>query len=189
MADEDDEWAPLSSRTRPDFGALLTADDNEEFDLEDQTRFFELLAEDYGPMEIGLSMGWSPAAVKRFVTEPSRAELIEMVTEAQHESVERGIIRGARAANSTAMKLYAYNKMQHRGWADRSKLEITGKSQQEIVISVGEAISEKLRATVGLGGTEGVRALQAAFLEPDIPEHSADIIDAEIVEPDEDVHG
>ena len=183
-AEDEDDWSPLRTRPKPHLEPLLAQDPDREFDVEDQIKFFEQLAEDYGPMEIGLSMGWSPAAVNRFISEPSRAELIDMIVEAQHESVERGILRCARTGNSTAMKLYAYNKMQHRGWADRSKLEITGKSQHEIVLSVSEAIETQMTAAVTARGSEAIAEIQAAYLEPDIPKHDADteIVDAEIVE-------
>lgn len=175
-----DDWTPARERMAPQFEVLVAEDPDREFDIEDQLKFFEELAQDYGPMEIGLSLGWSDAAVRRFCSEPSRAALIAQIQEAQHESVERGILRAARAGNSTAMKLYAYNKMADRGWADRSKLEITGRSQHEIVLSVKEALNERLAQAAELQGADGIRALQASFLEPDIPE--SDIVDAEIVE-------
>lgn len=173
---------------RPDVGALVQPDKSREFDIEEVTYFFEKLAEDYGPMEIGLSRGWSPAMVKRFVTDPDRAALIEMFEEAQHESVERGILSAARTGNATAMKIYAYNKMQHRGWSDRSKLEVTGRSQTEIVLSVREALETHMAGAVGQGGQTAIAELQEAFLTPDIPVHDVDdqIVEAEVVE---DVHG
>lgn len=190
MADdyEDKEWLPTSSLMQPDIATLLVEDPTRDFDPGDTLTFFERLAEDYGPMEIGLSMGWSPLMVNRFMSEPSRAQIIEMITDAQHESVERAIILHARGGNATALKLYAYNKMQHRGWADRSKLEITGKSQHEIVLSVREALDAKLTEAVSAGGVEGIKALQAGYLTADIPvDDDDDVIDAEVV--DEDVHG
>ncbi len=184
MADdfEDKEWLPTSSLMQPDIATLLVEDPTRDFDPGDTMTFFERLAEDYGPMEIGLSLGWSPMMVNRFTSEPSRAAIIEMITDAQHESVERAIILHARGGNATALKLYAYNKMQHRGWADRSKLEITGKATQEIVLSVRQVLDKQLGEGVAANGTEAIAELQRAFLTPDIPEHDADIVDAEVVE-------
>lgn len=189
MADEfdDKEWLPTSTLMKPDLATLLVEDPARDFDPGDTITFFERLAEDYGPMEIGLSMGWSPAMVNRFMADKSRGEIIAMITDAQHESVERAIVLHARAGNSTALKLYAYNKMQHRGWADRSKLEITGRSQHEIVLSVREALDAKLTEAVSVGGAEGIKALQAGYLTADIPVDDDDVIDAEVV--DEDLHG
>lgn len=191
--DESDDDSPdldwLGRRkVRPDVGSLITADSAREFDIDEITYFFERLAEDYGPMEIGLSRGWSPAMIKRFVTDTDRAALIEMFEEAQHESVERGILQAARGGNATAMKIYAYNKMQHRGWSDRSKLEVTGRSQTEIVLSVREALEEHMSGAVGQGGHTAIAELQAAFLTPDIPVHDVDddIVEADVVE---NVHG
>jgi len=177
---DDDEWQPARRKMEPQFAALLVEDASREFDPEEMLKFFEQLAEDYGPMEIGLALGWSPAMVKRFVEEPSRAELIDMIQEAQHESVERGIVQAARAGNSTAMKIYAYNKMAHRGWQDRRQISITGTSKHEIVLSVKEALGERL-GEIGRQGPDAIAALQAAYLEPDVPE-TDDVIDAEIVD-------
>lgn len=176
---DDDEWEPETTRMKPQFDELL-ADDGE-FGTVETITFFEQLAQDYGPMEIGLALGWSPAKVKRFTTDPTRAELIEMIAEAQNESVERGIIRAARAGNSTAMKLWAFNKMSHRGWQDRRQISFTGQSQHEIVFSVKEALGEKM-GEIAQGGPEAIAALQAAFLEPDVPVEDDDIMDGEVIE-------
>ncbi len=179
MADEfefnDKEWLPTSSLMKPDLATLLVEDPTRDFDPGDTMTFFERLAEDYGPMEIGLSLGWSPMMVNRFTSEPSRAAIIEMITDAQHESVERAIILHARGGNATALKLYAYNKMQHRGWADRTKLEISGTANLELIVSVREALDAQMREVMQSGGEGGVAALQEAMLDNDI-------VDAEIVE-------
>ena len=179
MADEDDDWSLRSDRLSPEFtGDLLPADPAREFDEEETLKFFGLLAEGYGPLTIGLSMGWSPAMVNRFMKEPSRAEIIAMITESVHESVEHAILQGARTQNSTAMKLYAYNKMGHRGWADRREVRQVVSGSAEVVVSVREALSEHTRERVALVGEGAIAELQEFLGEF----NDADIIEAEVVE-------
>lgn len=183
MATDEDEWGALRAKAAPQFETLLTEDDGREFDVEDQLKFFELLAEGYGPNKIGLSLGWSPAQVKRFTRHPDRQELMTMVEEAKHEDAERAIYLGTLERNATAMKLWAFCKMRHRGWSNQSQVEIVGKSQHEIVLSVREALDAKIGKAIAEGGTEAVAALQAGFLTPDGPAHDDDddIVDAEVL--------
>lgn len=179
----DPEWKTTRQKRREgidDLVQLLPPDGAREFDERDIMLFLEQLAEDYGPMEIGLSMGWSPAMVKRFVEDPERKALIDMITDAQHESVERAILRHARDGNSTAMKLYAYNKMSHRGWADRSEVRINHQGQQELVVTVRQALEEHTREL--MSGNGGVQALQMlGELTPDSGSDD-DVVDAELVD-------
>lgn len=182
---DDREWRTRKQQLRgglEDLTTGLPVDSKREFDEDDTLRFLEQLAEDYGPMEIGLSMGWSPAMVNRFMEgDPDRKALIEMIVTAQHESVERAILQGARTQNSTAMKLWAFNKMTHRGWADRSEVRINHQGQQELVVTVRQALEAHTRELMAGGG--GVETLQAlGELTPDAPQHDDDIVDGELVE-------
>lgn len=182
----DPEWKTARQKRREgidDLVQLLPPDSNREFDERDMMLFFEMLAEDQGPLEIGLSLGWSPAMVKRFTDNPERKEIIDMIIEAGHESVERAIKRHAIDGNSTAMKLWAYNRMSHRGWADRSEVRINHQGQQELVVTVRQALEAHTRELMEGGG--GVETLQLlGGLTPDASDHDDDddVIDGEIVE-------
>lgn len=182
----DPEWKTERQKRREgidDLIQLLPPDPAREFDERDMMLFFEMLAEDYGPLEIGLSLGWSPAMVRRFTEHPERKEMIDMIIEAGHESVERAIKHHAIAGSSTAMKLWAYNRMAHRGWADRSEVRINHQGQQELVVTVRQQLEEKTRELMEGGG--GVETLQLlGGLTPDAPGHDEDddVIDGEIVE-------
>lgn len=177
------EWKNRRDQRREgidDLVLLLPPDSAREFDERDLMLFFEQLAEGYGPMEIGLSMGWSPAMVNRFVADPERKALMDMITDAEHESVERAIKAHAIAGNSTAMKMYAYNRMQHRGWADRSEVRINHQGQQELVVTVRAELERTTREL--MSGDGGVAMLQAlGELTPDTGADS-DIVEGEIVE-------
>lgn len=175
--DRDDDWLPESARMRPDITALMLQDGARDFDPADVISFLEKLAEGYGPVEIGLSLGWSMSMIDRFRKDPERAAIMDMIEEAEYESVERAIRFHAKQGNSTAMKLYAFNKMGHRGWADRKEVAVTGQSQMEIVLSVREAMDATMREAITTGGSDAVAALQAGLLDRD-----DDIVDADIVE-------
>lgn len=172
---EDDGFLSFPERLRGGLAALVDEDPDREFTPEEQVEFFEQIAQDYGPIETGLSMGWSMAQIDRFMKHPERAAILDMLQEAEYESIERAIKQNARAGNSTAMKLYAFCKMGHRGWADRKEVSITGQSQHEIVISVREGLESKMRELVTGGGSDAVASLQAAMLD-------TEVVDAEIVE-------
>ena len=168
VADEDKDFVSFKTRLRGGLAALIDEDPDREFPPEEQLEFFEAILEDRGPFETGLSMGWSPAQIDRFVKHPERAVIMDMLQEAEYESMERAIKQHARAGNSTALKLYAFCKMGHRGWADRKEVSITGQSQHEIVISVREGLESKMREIVTGGGSDAVAQLQAAMLDNDI---------------------
>ena len=178
---DENEWKTAREKRRDGLEMIvdqLPPDLSREFDEGEIITFLEQLAEDDGPMMIGLSMGWSPAMVNRFMTgDPERTAIIDMITEAGHESVERAINQFAKQGNSTAMKLWAFNKMGHRGWADRSEVRINHQGQQELVVTVRQALEEQARAFLGEGGTDAVKALQQmGGLSVD-----STIIDAEVV--------
>lgn len=174
-----DTWEPARRRLKPSFGADLVLADGE-FSERDSLRFLSELAEGYGPDMIGLSLGWTPAKTKRFVGDPDRVEIIEAIREALNESVEHAILQHARDGNSTAMKLWAYNRMQHRGWADRREVRTQITSQAELVVSVRAGLQQAMGEMVAADGEDAIRRLQATFL-PEL-EAGDDIVDGEIVE-------
>jgi len=172
--DREEDWVPFKDRIRNGLGALVDEDPDREFPPEEQLQFYEAIAQDYGPIETGLSMGWSMAQIDRFLKHPERAAIMDMLQEAEFESVERAIKQHARSGNSTAMKLYAFCKMSHRGWVDRKEVSMVGQSRHEIVLSVRQALDESMRESVQLEGSKAIAALQAAAL--------SDVVDAEVVE-------
>lgn len=173
-----DDYETTESKIKPDVAAAMLVDSSRDFQPEEVLTFFERLAEGYGPFEIGLSLGWSDAMIRRFESDPDRRALMDLIQDAEFDSLERAFKTHAKAGNSTAMKMVAYNLMGHRGWADRRQVQVTGQSQHEIVVSVKAAIEERLTAVTG---ADDIAQLQAAFLEPDDFAED-DIEDAEIVE-------
>jgi hypothetical protein len=172
--DLDRDFLPFRERLFQGLALLVDEDPGREFPPEEQIYFFERIAEDYGPIETGLSMGWSEAQIDRFVKNPERAAILDMLQEAEYESMERAIKLHARAGNSTAMKLYAFCKMAHRGWVDRKEVSMVGQSRHEIVLSVRQALDESMRESVELGGAGAIAALQSAAL--------SNVVDADVIE-------
>jgi hypothetical protein len=183
---EDKDFLTFKERLRFGITALVEEDSNREFPPEEQIEFFEAILERRGPIETGLSMGWSPAQIKRFTENPERAVIMEMLQEVEYETAERAIFNNMLAGNATATKLYAFCKMAHRGWVDRKIVDFHGQSRHEIVVSVREAIDGRITQAVELQGAEGIRALQAGFLTADVPvtEDDEGILEAILVEDD-----
>lgn len=178
MEEGDEGFDPIEwgeRQVRPDLPALMLADGARDFQPDEVLRFFERLADGYGPIEIGLSLGWSDAMIKRFTTDPDRRQLIDLIQEAEFESLERHFKIHAKAGNSTAMKMVAYNLMGHRGWADRREVKMTGATSMEVILSVRRALDESMSEAITAGGSDAVAALQAGMLDHDI-------VDADVVE-------
>lgn len=174
-------WRPIRHGIDRDLANLkVPKDPAREFDDDETHDFFKLFSQGYGEMEIGLSLWGSPAAVRRFLADPDRAEIMAALRERRHEGMERAIYRTGLNGNPTAQRLYAHSQMKHRGWADQRSVQVDVQSQQEIVVSVRKAMTEKTKALIGDHGADGVAALQAAFADDD------DIVDGEVV--GEDVH-
>lgn len=173
-----EKWEPVARVPRPSFeGELLPFESGGEFSESETLEFLTQAAEGYGPNMIGLGLGWSDARVRRFINHPDRAVIIAMITEAEHESVERAIMLHAKAGNATAMKLWAYNKMSHRGWADRREVRQTVSGQVELVASVRQALDEHTQQRVAEVGPAAIAELQAFLFDDE-----DDIVDAVVVE-------
>ena len=152
------------------------------FSEEETLLFLQRLSDGWGEYEAGLAapLGWSPARVRRFISDPYWAELIWAIHEADNESVERAIKNTAKRGNPASQKLWAFNKMQHRGWADKKSVKIEGEVDHAVVVAVKQALDEQTRELVEANSIEGIAALQEAIGLGDAPEE--DIIDAEVVE-------
>jgi hypothetical protein len=149
--------------------------EDDEFPVEIQARWFQRYAEGYKEWEISLEMGWSKAKSDRFLNDADRRELMWMLDERQNETVERRLYNATAAGNVAAIRLWLFNKAQHRGWSDTRHLHVEAQSQREIIVSVRQAIDERITQAALTQGREGIAELQSAFL---------DAIDADILNED-----
>lgn len=176
----DDTWKPVVDKGPPKHLVprfTPPEDPNREFDPDEVMEFLEKRFDGWGPNEIALSLNWGSKALHRFIT--TYGELISMIEEATHESVERAVIDAARRGNVPAMALYLKHKARHRGWdPPTNHLKIDARSQHEIVVSVRQALDEQTRQML----SEGDPADQLALLQglPSFDED--DIVEAELVE-------
>lgn len=173
--DEEDADLELPAR-RGTLAARFDIPEDDEFPLDVQARFFERYAEGYQLWEIALELGWSMAKANRFANNEERKGLMWMLDEREHETVERALRKSAQAGNVAAQRLYLFNKAKHRGWSDTRHVHVEAQSQREIIVSVRQAIDERITNAALTDGREGIAAIQAAFLDDD-----TDIVDAEIV--------
>lgn len=173
LLDDSDDWAP--ARLKADF-VDLPEDPRREFDMEETRWIFEQVAEDKGVWEAGLSLGWSPAMIRRFLADPERQAILEALRERDLDSVERAVKREARNGNMVAAKMVLYSHGAHRGWSDTRHVKVDTREQQEIIISVRKGLQEQTTELVAQHGEAGVAAIQAAYM------NDADIVDADIVD-------
>jgi hypothetical protein len=168
--EEDDVPGRRHGELIPRFDAPIDLEG--EFDSDEVVQFFELVAEGYGFFEISVSLAWSKYQLERFLADPERSAIIEMLAERRHDQVERALHNAARAGNPTAIRTWLFCQARHRGWSDTRKIQIEAESRTEIVISVREAMTEVMAQAKT---PEQVAAIQAAFLDDD------DIVDADVV--------
>lgn len=154
----------------PRFDAPI--DLNQEFDSDEIVKFFELVAEGYGFFEIAVSMAWSKYQLDRFLQDPERLAIIDMLQERRHDQVERALHHAARQGNPTAIRTWLFCQARHRGWSDTRKIQIEAETRTEVVLSVKQAVGEIM---AGAKTAEDVARIQAAYLDDD------DVVDAEIV--------
>jgi hypothetical protein len=176
---DDEDWETAGARRQPKLDLVMLDDGSRELEPTEVIEFLERIAQGDGPTVTGLALGWSPARTKRFMKNPEYAEIIDALQDARHENAERAIYHHMMLGNSTAMRLYAFCQMPHRGWVDRKHVNVVGHERREIVVSVQAALSEKL-GEIAHRGDEAVAAIHSAFLEPDIPVDD-DIEDAEVI--------
>jgi hypothetical protein len=139
---------------------------------------FELLAEGKGLFNIGLSMGWSPAKIKRFTDNADRRELIFALEERLHEGMEESVYDlGFRRGNVAAQRLWLFCKASHRGWTDTRHVNVGIEARQELIVSVRHALDAKIGELVSGSGAAGIAALQNAMLDGDDEILDADIVD------------
>lgn len=169
-----DADAVFRNGMEPNLTGSVPVDSAREFDLDETRAFFERVAEDYGPWEVGLALGWSPAMIRRFLADPERQAILEALKERDLDSVERAVKTEARSGNMVAAKMVLYSHGAHRGWSDTRHVKVDTREQQEIVISVRAGLDEATRELVEAHGEDGVAALQQAYLD--------DVIDADVVE-------
>jgi hypothetical protein len=153
----------------------LPSDSTNEFDDDEIFEFFTKVAEDYGPWEVGLNLGWSPMKIGRFLAEPERQAILSALRERDIDTVERAVKREARNGNMVAAKMLLYSHAAHRGWSDTRHVKVDTREQQEIIISVRAGLERATSQLVADHGEDGVAALQAAYADDDI-------VDGEIVE-------
>lgn len=178
--DEDDMDVDVSVRaSRNRLAVNFDVPEDDEFPLEVQARWFERFSEGYQEWEIGLEFGWSMAKINRFTNNEDRASLMWMMRERRLEGHERALEKAADSGNVAALRLVLFNKGKHRGWSDTRHVHVEAQSQREIIVSVRQAIDERITQAALTEGHAGIAAIQAAFL--DGPDDFDDAIEARVV--------
>lgn len=137
-------------------------------DLDRFERWIAALSRGVGPMAAGAEVNWSPAKVKRLISDPDIANIMQDIEDAKDEHAEYRLFQSVDAGNMTAIQMWLYNRRPDR-WRDIKKIvtETHVTADHTVVINIREAVGSLLR-------DNGVAALQ--------PGGALDeIIDAEVV--------
>lgn len=139
-----------------------------ERDLSKFDRWIEALGRGIGPLAAGAAVNWSPAKIRRLLSDPEVANFVQDIEEAKDEHIESRLYQSADAGNMTAIQMWLYNRRADR-WRDVKRIvtETHVTADHTVVVNIREAVGSLLREN-------GVAALQ--------PGGSFDrIIDAEVV--------
>lgn len=133
--------------------------------IEECTRFLELIRSGVGPLNAGLEVGWSPAKTRRMLKQPDFAELVSDANDQLDENIQGALARAAQNGNMTAIQMWLYNRRPEE-WRDVKRIEVHNQTEISIgvVASVKQAAAELLRE-------HGPRALQPGGM-----------IDAEVID-------
>lgn len=131
-----------------------------------------LIREGTPPELAGYEVGWLPAKTRRYMADPSIAELVESAGDLAVDGIERVLFAKGMAGNMTAIQLILFNRRPER-WRDVKRVEING----NLRITADEAASQ---AAIVL---EMLRNGDISALQPGgaLDQLGSPIIDAEVI--------
>lgn len=132
-------------------------------DMEECTRFLELVRIGVGPLNAGLEVGWSPAKTRRMMKQPEFADLVADANDQLDENIQAALARAAQNGNMTAIQMWLYNRKPDE-WRDVKRIEVHNQTEISIgvVASVKQAAAELLRE-------HGPKALQpGGFIDAEV---------------------
>jgi len=134
-------------------------------EIEECTRFLELVRMGVGPLNAGLEVGWSPAKTRRMLKQQEFGDLVADANDQLDENIQAALARAAQNGNMTAIQMWLYNRRPEE-WRDVKRIEVHNQTEVSIgiVASVKQAAAELLRE-------HGPKALQPGG-----------VIDAEVVD-------
>lgn len=145
--------------------ALAEADQIEEW--------LTLIREGTPAVLAGYEVGWLPAKTRRYMADPSIAELVEAAGDLAVDSIERVLFDKGKAGNMTAIQMILFNRRPER-WRDVKRVEIAG----NLRITADEAASQAAIVLAMLRDGD-VAALQPGGA---LDQLGQPIIDAEVIE-------
>ena len=90
-------------------------------------------------------VGINRATYYAWMNDEKFKEAFDNAMEHFHDSVQRRILRLAMKDNERMLMFWAKNQMKHRGWVEKSEVEVTGNSTVEFVKGMAEAYNDYKR--------------------------------------------
>ena len=141
--------------------------DKETQELDD---FLEQVRNGVGKLNAAISVGWSPAKLRRLEKDPEFVELLAICKERRLEGYEQTLHELADNGHFRALQMVLFNERGDR-WKDVRHIEVTRNETLDVgvVVSVKQSALELLRE-------QGVGALQPEAIE--VSSRDADAIEA-----------
>jgi hypothetical protein len=98
-----------------------------------------------GTGDAAVEVGWSPAELRKALSDPEFRDLVDVARERTLEDIEKVVFDKAHAGMRWACELVLYNKGKHRGWVPPThKVDISQHTvaEQRVVLVAVDAIKE-----------------------------------------------
>lgn len=115
-------------------------------------QFLDARAKGTPAMLAAYEIGWTPRQLKREMSDPAFAELVDCATERRDDAVEAKLYEKAAEGNMIAIQIVLFNR-RARDFKDVKRIEInhSGGVQMDVVHSVRDGLLEALRGGMPIG--------------------------------------
>lgn len=115
-------------------------------EIRELEKFLEEIRNGTGPLNAAISVGWSPAQLRRMQKDPEFIELVQVSRERLLESHERTLNDLAHAGHFKALQMILFNERSER-WKDVRHIQTTHSEQLDVgvVVSIKQGVAELLR--------------------------------------------
>ena len=141
----------------------------------DMLVFLEAIRNGSGPINAGLSIGWTPEKTRKIMRDPDMVAAVADIREALTETLEERVIQLADRGNARMLELWLFCHAADRGWRPPTqRVQIGGGTTVRV-----EVVEAARQSALAIMEKHGVKALQPGGA---LDAGDDDIVDADVVE-------